>query len=192
MRRFGGFLLAVLALLSAACSAEEAFVFENGVGWPLAADEVEALLPNGYERMNYEMGFGSLTLMLAQNEAHFEHAAEKTEYMFFDGELISICCYYLEKDAPDAQSLIDAVSRVYGAPKTYAEDEWTLNGFISNTRTWCSWNPDSVTEVSLNEPLDDYPYQYYIVFVNQPAMKAFEKASIEWYDSEDAGIQGEE
>ena len=192
MRRLVALLLASLALLSAACAAEEAFVFENGVRWSMAADEAEALLPDGYERVNYDMGFGALTLMLAQDEVYFDHAAAKTEYMFFDGELLSICCYYPEADVPDVQPLIDAASRVYGEPKTYAENETDLQSYLAGVRTLGIWNPDAVTEVRLCEPSGDYPYRYYIAFINQPAMKAFEKASVEWYDSEDAGIQGED
>ena len=193
MRRFVSLLLLVLALLSAACEAEEAFVFENGATWASAPDEVEVLCAGADAQVtHYDMGFGTLTLVLAQGETHFGHIAEKTEYMFFDEKLLLIGCYYLEEDVPDAQLLIGAAAQIYGEPKTYAENETDLSSYLAGVKTLGLWNPDAVTELRLCEPFDDYPYRYYIVCMNQPSMKAFEKASIEWYDTMDAGLQGEE
>ena len=193
MHRLVCLLLAVLALLSATCDAEDAFVFANGASWVSTAEEVKALLPEGYESAeDFDEGFGAMTILRTENEEFFGHIAAQTDYMFFNDDLLSISCYYLEEDVPDLQLLIDAMSEVYGEPKMYAENELTLDGVISNTRTWCSWNPDSVTEIALYEPLDEYPYRYYIGFRNEMVYQAFNDAVMAWYDSEEITTWEEE
>ena len=193
MHRLLCLLLAALALLFATSEEKDTFVFANGVSWASTAEEVKALLPEDYESAeDFDEGYGSMTILRAENEEFFGHTAAQTDYMFFNGDLLSISCYYLEEDVPDLQLLIGAISESYGEPRMYAENELTLNSFLSNTRTWCSWNPDSVTEIALNEPLDEYPYRYYIGFRNETVYQAFNDAVMAWYDSTEMTTQEEE
>ena len=109
----------------------------------------------------------------------------KMAFFYYNSGLYGIACYYTEADVGDPDTLIQGLTKIYGAPKMYASNQTSLDNLASGTKTLCDWKIGEDTVIKVVQLSDaqstlpkeeKFPYLCIVSFENTFVEKQMEEA----------------
>lgn len=174
----------------------------DGIAWNSTIDEVRARLDGDIDELTETLGDYGEFAMLAGNDATcLGLACQRLIFTLYDGELYAIYGYFNSESLDgSAQTLVDALSALYGTPNYRDSDSLSLSDLINQSTgaaldsgLLCSWDPgeDMTAEVYLlaggNDEANEVeePYLCGFTITNTPVAERFEDVMESYLDAED-------
>lgn len=174
----------------------------DGIAWDSTIDDVRAHLSGDIDELSESLGdYGVFDMLAGKDIVCLELECDRLIFMFYDGELYVVYGYFTSESLNDsAQTLVDALSRLYGAPKYREQNQLSISDLMSQSTDsgmdsglLCSWDDGENTTVEIymlageNDEADgeEVPYLCGFTITNTPVAERFDDAMEGFLDAED-------
>lgn len=174
----------------------------DGIAWDSTIDEVRAHLNGDVDALTESLGdYGEFAMLARDDTTCLGLACQRLIFTFYDGELYAVYGYFTSESLDgSAQTLVDALSALYGTPNYRDPDGLSLSDLINQSTgaaldsgLLCSWDPgeDMTAEIYLlaggNDAANEVkePYLCGFTITNMPVAERFEDAMEGYLDAED-------